>query len=69
MKKVKLIQILLTAILLVAFVLLTGELFGQVRVFMMKIFVISAWVALVGNIICAVILFFGGKKEKKQKAE
>ena len=66
MKKVKLIQILLIAILLVAVVLLTGEIFGQLRPMFLKIFVVSAWAALLGSGICSMVLFFMRKKAQKE---
>ena len=63
MKKVKALQILFLALLLIAWVLLTGELFGQMRPFMMKVFAVSSWAALLCEAICTVILAVQKRKK------
>lgn len=63
MKKVKVLQLLFLALLLLAWVLLTGELFGQMRPFVMKIFALSSWTALLCEAICTVILAVQKRKK------
>ena len=63
MKKVKVLQILFLAILLIAWILLTGELFGQMRPFIMKVFAISSWAALLCETVCTIILSVQKRKK------
>lgn len=65
MKKTRVLQVLFIGLLLVAMVLLTGEIFGQMRPLMLKIFSVSWWVALLCSGVCTVILAFQNKKKEK----
>ena len=66
MKKVKALQILFLALMLIGWIWLTGELFGQMRPFIMKAFVISSWIAMVCEAVCSVIFFVMKKKKQKE---
>ena len=68
MKKVKFLQILLTLLTIVAFVLLTGEIFMDMRPLFLKIYAVSGWVALFGMLLCALIYSIQSKKKNKEKA-
>ena len=65
MKKVRVLQILFSVLTLVAMVLLTGEIFGQMRPLFLKLFVISGWSAMLIWICCSLVLAVKKKQNKE----
>ena len=65
MKKVRILQVLFDVLALVALVLLTGEIFGQMRPLFLKLFVVCAWSTMVIALICAMVYAIKKKKNKE----
>ena len=65
MKKVRILQVLFDVLALVALVLLTGEIFGQMRPLFLKLFVITAWSSMVLALICAMVYSVQKRKNKE----
>ena len=65
MKKVRILQVLFNVLALVALVLLTGEIFGQMRPLFLKLFVITAWSSMVLALVCAMVCSVKKKKNKE----
>ena len=65
MKKVRILQVLFDVLALVALVLLTGEIFGQMRPLFLKLFVITAWSSMVLALVCAMVCSVKKKKNKE----
>jgi len=64
MKKVRILQVLFDVLALVALVLLTGEIFGQMRPLFLKLFIICGWATMLIALVCAMVYAVKKKKNK-----
>jgi len=65
MKKVRILQVLFDVLALVALVLLTGEIFGQMRPLFLKLFIICGWATMLIALVCAMVYAVKKKKNKE----